>query len=146
MKAGMIIISVALMLLPYGAATAKAQARADLAKNSVNVKQEDQAAKESRRQEEAETSFRQMCEFIELDETQVEQARQVFDSRMKEMGEILRSARDGGLSQDEVRARMTESFKKHRERFESLLNEKQRERLVQWETPKVHERRKGRRS
>ncbi len=146
MKAGMIIISVALMLFHYGAATAKTPARADLDKNSVNVKQEDQAAKESRRQEEAETSFRQMCEFIELDETQVEQARQVFDSRMKEMGEILRSARDGVLSQDEVRARMAESFKKHRERFESLLNEKQRERLVQWETPKAHERRKGRRS
>ncbi len=146
MKTAILILGLALLILPLNTVSAKEAGSANLEKNRAGEAQETATPQKNHWQEEAEKSFRQMCEFIQMDEQQCAEARKIFDSRLREMDEILVSARQGGMTQAEARARLAESFKKHRELFEALLSQAQRERLVQWENPRGQEKRKGSRS
>jgi len=84
-------------------------------------------------QRRAEERFNKMCEFLGLDEKQKEEARKLYDERREEMRKVMRDARDGNLSREEVRSKMEESFKTYREKLEKLLTEEQKAKLEQWE-------------
>ncbi|HUU26524.1 MAG TPA: hypothetical protein VM123_01815 [archaeon] len=85
------------------------------------------------RWKEAEENFKKMCEFLELDKKQTEEASKLFNDRCKEMEKFFSSIRSGELSRIEARDKMVESFKKYREKFEQLLNEEQKAKLGLWE-------------
>ena len=87
--------------------------------------------------------FKEMCEFLELDEQQTKKAGKLFDARLKEIREIFGSAGGGTLSQQEAMRNNAESYKKYREMFENLLNEKQKTKLKLWEEQRLNQ---GRRS
>jgi len=84
-------------------------------------------------EERALKKFERMCEIIELKGEQLKQARALFDSRIEEMQKIMSAARQGELNQSEARGKMAESFKKHREQFESLLSQEQKAKLEKFE-------------
>jgi len=94
-------------------------------------------------QKQAEERFNKMCEFLVLDEQQKKEARKLFDARRNEMRKIMGDARKGKLSREETRARMAESFKNYREKFENLLTEEQKAKLELWEQENQRRDRRG---
>jgi len=94
-------------------------------------------------QKQAEERFNKMCEFLGLDEQQKKEARKLFDDRRKLMRKIMGDARKGKLSREEARAKMVESFKNFREKFENLLNGEQKAKLELWEKQNPRRGRRG---
>ena len=95
------------------------------------------------RQKTDEEIFKEMCEFLELDEQQTEKAGELFDDRLKEIKEIFGSAGSGKLSQQEAMRKNAESYKKYREMFENLLTEEQKAKLKIWEEQRLTQGRRG---
>ena len=87
--------------------------------------------------------FKEMCEFLELDEQQTKKAGELFDDRLKEIKEIFGSAGSGNLSQQEAMRKNAESYKKYREIFENLLTEEQKAKLKIWEEQRLTQGRRG---
>ena len=103
---------------PAGAKTNPGAYPADAMRNSTS--QLARAEKENKPKTDREV-FREMCEFLELDEQQTKQALELFDIRINEIKQIFSSAASGKSSQKEAIEKNAESFKKHRELFLLLL-------------------------
>ena len=84
-------------------------------------------------EEQALKKFERMCEFIQLEGEQLNKARGLFNSRIEEIQKINGAAQRGEMSQPEARQKLVESFKNHREQFESLLSKEQIARLKKYE-------------
>ena len=86
--------------------------------------------------------FDRMCEFLELDESQQKQVRELFDSRREEMKEMFEQSREQKADRKDARDKMRENFQQNRIQFESLLTEQQLARLKEWESRRDERREK----
>ncbi len=74
-----------------------------------------------------------MCGVIELSSGQMEQALELFESRIEQMARIFQASREGRLNQKEMQAKLTKSYARHRKDFESILTRQQQAKLKLWE-------------
>ncbi len=96
-------------------------------------RQRPQREQVQQRRPDVQKQFRRMCVFLNLDESQQEQAQALFKARRDEMKAVRENVRGGELEREQARQAMQDGFKAHRASFESLLTADQLEKLAIWE-------------
>ncbi len=77
--------------------------------------------------------FERMCDFLELDESQRAQARQLFEARGKQVKSVREKVRAGELDRRQARALFKTERDKFRQDLTGMLTAAQIEKLASWE-------------
>ncbi len=86
-----------------------------------------------KRRQDDQQRFGRMCDFLDLDESQQEQAKALFEARRNELKAQREKVRAGELDRQQARQAMQDGFKAHRASFEFMLTADQLEKLALWE-------------